>query len=112
MLPRESQLRSSLREHSLAISDLFVSILITSLGYFECRIGSVVFRLCDDSLLNQFGGTIANIVNWGVGAPLSNPAEVGGFAGSVIQFLGLIIALVAGIIAIRQNYRTGIPAKS
>jgi hypothetical protein len=62
------------------------------------------------SLFVLVGGTIATIVNWGVGAPLSNPAEVGGFAGSLIQFLGLIIALVAGIIATIQNYQGGTPA--
>jgi hypothetical protein len=38
---------------------------------------------------------------------LSHPGEVGGFVGSVIQFLGLIIALVAGIVATRQNYQPG-----
>jgi hypothetical protein len=64
------------------------------------------------SLFVLVGGTIATIVNWGVGAPLSNPAEIGGFIGSVIQFLGLIIAFVAGIRALRQNYQTGILAKS
>jgi hypothetical protein len=48
------------------------------------------------------GGAIATIVNWGVGAPLANPAEVGGFASAVIQLLGLITALVAGIVAATQ----------
>ena len=64
------------------------------------------------SLFVLVGGTIATIVNWGSRAPLSNPAEVGGFVGSVIQFLGVIIALMAGIVATRQNYRTGAPTLS
>lgn len=37
---------------------------------------------------------------------LSNPGQLGGFAGTWVQMLGLIIALVAGAIATRQNYQT------
>jgi hypothetical protein len=40
------------------------------------------------------GGTIATIAG---DAPLTNPAEVGSFVGAVIQFLGSITAVVAGI---------------
>lgn len=50
--------------------------------------------------------TIANIVNWGEGARLSDPTNAGVFAGAVIQFLGVIIAFVAAIVATRQTYRT------
>jgi hypothetical protein len=51
------------------------------------------------------GGAIATIVNWGAGAPLSDPAEVGGFAGAVIQLLGLVAAIAAGTIATAQTFR-------
>ena len=51
------------------------------------------------------GGVIANIANWGAGAPLSDPANVGGFAGAVIQVLRVVAALVAGIVASVQTFR-------
>lgn len=44
----------------------------------------------------------------GLFARLSNPAQLGGFVGTWIQVLGLLTALVAGIIAARQNYQTRI----
>lgn len=50
--------------------------------------------------------TIANIVNWGEGARLSDPTNAGVFTGAVIQFLGVIIAFVAAIVATRQIYQT------
>lgn len=50
--------------------------------------------------------TIANIVNWGEGARLSDPTNAGVFAGAVIQFLGVIIAFAAAIVATRQTYWT------
>jgi hypothetical protein len=50
------------------------------------------------------GGAIATTVNWGTSAaPLSNPTEAGGFAGAVIQLVGVITALVAGIAAAKPG---------
>jgi hypothetical protein len=46
------------------------------------------------------GGTIATIAG---DAPLTDPAEVGSFVGAVIQFLGSITAVVAGILAAKQT---------
>jgi hypothetical protein len=42
-------------------------------------------------------------------APLSDPGEPAGFVGAVIQFLGLIVALSAGIVAVMHapRVRTG-----
>ena len=37
---------------------------------------------------------------------LGDPAQVGVFIGTVIQLLALIVALVAGVAATRQLYRT------
>jgi hypothetical protein len=45
------------------------------------------------------GGAIAAIAGNGLGPQLSDPAEVGGFAGAVMQLLGLITAFVGGIVA-------------
>jgi hypothetical protein len=36
---------------------------------------------------------------------LSNPAQLGAFAGTAIQMLGIIIAIVAGTLATVQNYQ-------
>ena len=36
---------------------------------------------------------------------LSNPAQLGGFAGTAIQMLGIMIAIVAGTFATVQNYQ-------
>jgi hypothetical protein len=54
------------------------------------------------SLFVLVGFTMASILDW-ERIPLSNPAEVGGFTGAVLQLLGLIIALVAALMATRQN---------
>jgi hypothetical protein len=56
------------------------------------------------SLFVLVGFTMASITAW-ERIPLSNPAEVGGFTGAVLQLLGLIIALVAALVATRHNYR-------
>jgi hypothetical protein len=37
---------------------------------------------------------------------LGNPGQVGVFIGTVIQLLALVVALVAGVAATRQLYRT------
>lgn len=49
------------------------------------------------------GGLIANIVNWGAGAPLSDPANIVGFSGAVIQWVGVTTALVAGIVTAKRS---------
>jgi hypothetical protein len=56
------------------------------------------------SLFVLVGFTMASITAW-ERIPLSNPAEVGGFTGAVLQLLGLIIALVAALVSTRHNYR-------
>jgi hypothetical protein len=43
-------------------------------------------------------GTMSTVLNWGTTAPLSHPGEAAGFAGAVLQFVGLIVALGAGIV--------------
>jgi hypothetical protein len=52
------------------------------------------------------GGTISTTVNWGTGAPLSDPAEVGSFVGALIQFVALLIAVVTGVAAAKQRLGT------
>jgi hypothetical protein len=37
---------------------------------------------------------------------LGDPTQVGVFIGTVIQLLALVVALVAGVAATRQSYRT------
>jgi hypothetical protein len=49
-------------------------------------------------LLSLVLGTLSTVLNWGTTAPLSDPGETAGFAGAVIQFVGLIVALGAGIV--------------
>jgi len=41
---------------------------------------------------------MSTVLNWGTSAPLSHPGEAAGFTSAVIQFLGLIVALGAGIV--------------
>lgn len=77
---------------------------ITACGYLQANIagGVIAFVLA--------GFMIASSTDW-ERIPLSNPAEVGGFTGAVLQLLGLIIALVAALVATRQNYRTETPMR-
>ena len=56
-------------------------------------------------LLGLVLGTMSTILNWGTTAPLSHPGEPAGFAGAVIQFVGLVVALGAGIVAVTQAPR-------
>jgi hypothetical protein len=49
------------------------------------------------------GAVIAAIVSGEFVDQLSDPGQVGVFAGDVLQLLGVITALVAGIIALRQR---------
>jgi hypothetical protein len=51
-------------------------------------------------LLGLVLGAMSTILNWDTTAPLSDPSETAGFAGALLQFLGLIAALGAGIVAV------------
>jgi hypothetical protein len=51
------------------------------------------------------GGAIATIAGNGFSETLGDPGEVGGFAGAVIQIVGLAIALAAGIVAAKRTSR-------
>jgi hypothetical protein len=60
------------------------------------------------ALFLSIGGAIATIVGNGFRETLGDPGEVG-FAGAVIQIVGLAIALPAGIVATkRSSLRTGV----
>jgi uncharacterized membrane protein len=54
------------------------------------------------SLFLLVGGALAPQAR----AQLGDPAQVGVFIGTVIQLLALVVALVAGVAATRQLYRT------
>jgi hypothetical protein len=54
-----------------------------------------------------FVGAVMAAVNSGEFVDqLTDPGEVGIFAGDVLQLLGVITALVAGLVALRQSSRT------
>lgn len=57
------------------------------------------------ALFVSIGGAIATIVDNGYRETLGDPGEVGGFAGAVVQIVGLAIALAAGIVAARRSFR-------
>jgi hypothetical protein len=48
------------------------------------------------------GGLIATIAGNGFNSTLGDPGEVGGFVGAVVQIAGLLIALPAGVAAVRS----------
>jgi hypothetical protein len=52
------------------------------------------------------GAAIAAVVSGEFVDQLTDPGEVGIFAGDVLQLLGVIAALVAGIVALGQSSRT------
>jgi hypothetical protein len=52
------------------------------------------------------GAAIAAIVSGEFVDQLTDPGEVGIFAGDVLQLLGVITSLVAGIVALRQSSQT------
>jgi hypothetical protein len=52
------------------------------------------------------GAAIAAVVSGEFVDQLTDPGEVGIFAGDVLQLLGVITALVAGIVALGQGSRT------
>jgi hypothetical protein len=49
-------------------------------------------------LLGLLLGMMSTVVHWGTTAPLSHPGDTAGFVGAVLQFLGLLVALGAGIV--------------
>jgi hypothetical protein len=55
------------------------------------------------ALFVALGGTIATIVGEGFSPQLSDPSAVGGFAGTLVQIAGLVIAVAAGIVAVRRG---------
>jgi hypothetical protein len=57
------------------------------------------------ALFLSIGGAIATIAGNGYSETLGDPGEAGGFAGAVIQILGLAIALPAGIVAAKRSSR-------
>jgi hypothetical protein len=64
------------------------------------------------ALLLSIGGAIATLAGNGFSETLGDPGEVGGFAGPVIQIVGLAIALPAGIVAAkRSSRRAGVAAR-
>jgi hypothetical protein len=52
------------------------------------------------------GATIAAVVSGEFVDQLTDPGEAGIFAGDVLQLVGVITALVAGMVALRQSSRT------
>ena len=52
------------------------------------------------------GAVIAAVASGEFVDQLTDPGEVGIFAGDVLQLLGVITALVAGLVALRQSSRT------
>jgi hypothetical protein len=56
-------------------------------------------------LLGFVLGAMSTVLNWGTSAPLSHPGAPAGFAGAILQFLGLLVALGAGIVAVVQPAR-------
>jgi len=59
----------------------------------------------------SIGGAIATIAGNGFTPQLSDPGAVGGFAGTLVQIAGLLIALAAGVVAAmpRVGYRAATP---
>jgi hypothetical protein len=57
------------------------------------------------ALFLLIGGAIATIVGNGFNETLGDPGEIGGFAGAVVQIMGLVTALAAGIVAARRSTR-------
>jgi hypothetical protein len=51
----------------------------------------------------SLGGVIATIAGNGFNSTLGDPSEVGGFIGAVVQIAGLLIALPAGVVAVRGS---------
>jgi hypothetical protein len=57
------------------------------------------------ALFLSIGGAIATIAGNGFSETLGDPGEAGGFAGAVVQIVGLAIALPTGIVAAKRSSR-------
>jgi hypothetical protein len=55
------------------------------------------------ALFVSIGGVIATIAGNGFNVTLGDPSDVGGFAGAVVQIVGLVIAVPAGLVAARRS---------
>ncbi len=51
----------------------------------------------------SLGGVIATIAGNGFTPQLSDPGAVGGFVGTLVQIAGLVIAVAAGVVAVRPS---------
>jgi hypothetical protein len=51
----------------------------------------------------SLGGVIATIAGNGFDSTLGDPSELGGFVGAAIQIAGLMVALPAGVVAVRSS---------
>ena len=62
----------------------------------------------------SLGGVIATIAGNGFTPQLSDPGAVGGFVGTLVQIAGLLIAVAAGVVAVRPSVgsRAGTPPTS
>ena len=62
----------------------------------------------------SLGGVIATIAGNGFTEQLSDPGAVGGFVGTLVQIAGLVIAVAAGVVAVRPSVgsRAGTPPTS
>jgi hypothetical protein len=50
----------------------------------------------------SLGGVVATIAGKGFTETLGDPSELGGFLGALVQIAGLVIALPAGVVAVRN----------
>jgi hypothetical protein len=50
----------------------------------------------------SIGGVVATIAGNGFSETLGEPSELGGFLGALVQIAGLVIALPAGVVAVRS----------
>ncbi len=62
----------------------------------------------------SLGGVTATIAGNGFGPQLSDPGAVGGFVGTLVQIDGLVVAVAAGVVAVRPSVvsRAGTPPTS
>jgi hypothetical protein len=50
----------------------------------------------------SIGGVVATMAGNGFSETLGDPSELGGFLGALVQIAGLVIALPAGVVAVRS----------
>ena len=62
----------------------------------------------------SIGGVIATIAGNGFAPQLSDPGALGGYLGTLVQIAGLVIAVAAGVVAVRPSVgsRAGTPPTS